>query len=177
MKTKELIAGAIIISAGLILLKSCRTIPKGVSAVQPFDGKKYQGKWYEVARLNYVFEKNLDHATAEYTIKKDGNIKVVNTGHNVKTGKDKKVTGVAKFVDSPDIGKLKVSFFGPFYAGYNVIAVDKDYQNALVAGKNLKYLWLLSRQKTMPENIKNDYLKKASDLGYNINDLIWVKQD
>lgn len=177
MKNKKWIAGAIIISAGLLILRSCRTIPKGFRAVQFFDVNKYLGKWYEVARLNYVVEKNLDHTTAEYSINKDGTIKVVNSGHNYKTGKDKKAEGVAKFVDRPDVGKLKVSFFGPFYAGYNVIAIDHNYQYALVAGKNLKYLWLLSRQKTMPDEVKNDYLKIATDLGYNIGDLYWVKQD
>ena len=178
MKKQKLVAGAIIITVGLLLvLKSCRTIPKGAKAVEPFDSKKYLGKWFEVARLNYVFEKNLDHTTAEYSMKKDGTIKVVNKGYNYKSGKDKKATGVAKFVEGPDVGKLKVSFFGPFYAGYNVIAIDKDYRYALVAGKNLKYLWLLSRTPTMPEDIKAEYLEKAAGLGYKVNDLNWVKQD
>lgn len=176
MKKQKWIAGALIISAGLLLLKSCRTIPKGAKAVQPFESKKYLGKWYEIARLNFMFEKNLDHTTAEYSMRKDGNIKVLNKGHNYKTGKEKEAKGKAKFVGSPDVAKLKVSFFGPFYAGYNVIAIDKDYQYALVAGKNLKYLWFLSRTPQMPESVKADYLKKAAALGYDVDDLNWVNQ-
>lgn len=178
MKTQKWVTGASVVTAGaLLILKSCRTIPKGAKAVTPFDSEKYLGKWYEVARLDYVFEKNLDHTTAEYSMRKDGNIKVVNKGHNYKTGKNKEATGVAKFLESPDIAKLKVSFFGPFYAGYNVIAIDNDYKYALVAGKNLKYLWLLSRTPTMPEEVKAKYLKKAAALGYKVDDLNWVKQD
>lgn len=177
MKKQKWIAGALIISSGLILLNSCRTIPKGAKAVQPFESKKYLGKWYEIARLNFMFEKNLDHTTAEYSMRKDGNIKVLNKGHNYKTGKNKQATGKAKFVDGPDVGKLKVSFFGPFYAGYNVIAIDKDYHYALVAGKNLKYLWMLSRTPEMPAEVKADYLKRAAALGYKVDELNWVKQD
>lgn len=72
---------------------------------------------------------------------------------------------------------LKVSFFGPFYSGYNVIAIDENYKYALVAGKSTKYLWILSRETTIPENIKKDYLRIAENIGYNIKDLIWVKHD
>jgi apolipoprotein D and lipocalin family protein len=72
---------------------------------------------------------------------------------------------------------LKVSFFGPFYSGYNVIAIDSDYKYALVAGASLKYLWILSREKTIPNNIKENYLQKAERIGYNISDLVWVKHE
>jgi len=85
--------------------------------------------------------------------------------------------GKAKFVDADTIGKLKVSFFGPFYAGYNVIAIDEAYKYALVAGKNHKYLWLLSREKTMPDNIKQEYLSIAKKTGYHVDDLVWVAQN
>lgn len=82
----------------------------------------------------------------------------------------------AKFVSAPDIAKLKVSFFGPFYSGYNVIAIDPDYQYALVCGKNRDYLWILSRQKNIPETIKEDYLQKAKELGFDVSRLLWVEQ-
>ena len=82
-----------------------------------------------------------------------------------------------KFAGDSNEGKLKVSFFGPFYSGYNIIALDSDYKYALVAGKSLKYLWLLSREKTMPQDVKEEYLKKAKDLGYNTSELIWVKHN
>ena len=72
---------------------------------------------------------------------------------------------------------LKVSFFGPFYAGYNVLAIDKDYKYALVTGESLDYLWILSREKSIPAEIKEDYLQKAKDIGYKTEDLIWVEHN
>lgn len=67
--------------------------------------------------------------------------------------------------------------FRPFYASYNVIALDDNYQYALIAGKNLDYLWILSRSKTIPEEIKSSYLKIAKEIGYDTSKLIWVKHD
>ena len=175
---KYLIIGGVIVGfAGMLILNSCKTIPKGVKAVQPFNADKYLGKWYEVARLNFRFEKNLNNVTAEYSLRKDGKIKVVNRGYNIKSEKWQEVIGKAKFVDEKDVAKLKVSFFGPFYAGYNVIDIDENYKYALVVGKNLKYLWLLSRETGMPESVKEAYLKKAKEIGYEVADLVWVEHD
>ena len=70
-----------------------------------------------------------------------------------------------------------MSFFGPFYSGYNVIALDKDYKHALVAGKSLKYLWILSRKKSIPDSIKSKYLQIAQDVGYDTSKLIWVEHN
>lgn len=156
---------------------SCATIPKGATAVKPFDKDKYLGKWYEIARLDFKFEKNLNNTTAEYSIRKDGKIKVDNNGYNVKTKKWKQAIGKAKFVDDENVAKLKVSFFGPFYSGYNVVAIDDEYKYALVFGKNTDYMWILSRETTIPENIKNEYLKIAKETGYNTEELIWVEHD
>lgn len=103
----------------------------------------------------------------------DGSIKVVNRGYNYKTNKIEQSVGKAKLAGKFDEGKLKVSFLGPFYAGYNIIAIDNLYRYALVAGRNLNYMWLLSRETSMPENIKQDYLKKAKALGYKTENLIW----
>ena len=103
------------------MLFSCSTIPEGVTAVQQFDKNKYLGKWYEIARLDFRFERNLNNTSAEYSINDDGSIKVFNKGYNTKTNKWKSATGKAKFVKDEKVGMLKVSFFGPFYSGYNVI--------------------------------------------------------
>jgi apolipoprotein D and lipocalin family protein len=164
----------VILFLGLI---SCSTIPKGVVAVSPFDKEKYLGKWYEIARLDFKFERNLNNTTAEYSINDNGTIKVDNRGYNVKTGKNQQAIGKAKFVSDDKIAMLKVSFFGPFYAGYNVIALDKDYKYALISGDSFKYLWILSRETTIPDNIKAEYLRIADGLGFNTSDLIWVEHD
>ncbi|MEJ7736832.1 MAG: lipocalin family protein [Chitinophagaceae bacterium] len=177
MKKRNIAGVAVLGVVAFAILQSCKTIPKGAVAVKPFNSKKYFGKWYEIARLDFRFEKNLKNTTADYSLNPDGSIKVVNRGYNYKSLEWKQSTGKAKFVGDKDEAKLKVSFFGPFYAGYNVIALDADYKYALIAGKNLNYLWLLSREKTMPENIKQDYLQKATALGYDTGKLVWVEQD
>ncbi len=177
MNRKKIVGISLAVIAAGMLLKSCKTIPKGAVAVKPFDVNRYLGKWYEVARFDYRFEKNLNNTTAEYSLKDDGNIKVVNRGYDFVKGEWKEAMGKAKFVGDKDEAKLKVSFFGPFYAGYNVIAIDQDYKYALVAGKNLNYLWILSREKTIPASIKESYLQKARQLGYNTDKLNWVKQE
>lgn len=174
-----LTGGTVVALTALLALNACKTIPKGAVAVTPFDVKKYSGKWYEIARLDFKYERNLNNTTATYSLNDNdnGNIKVINRGFNIKTKEQKEATGKAKFVDSPDEAKLKVSFFGPFYSGYNVIALDPEYKYALIAGESLKYLWLLSRETTMPENIKQDYLEKAKAIGYNTDDLVWVEHN
>lgn len=177
MKKRNLIGVALLGVVAIAVLQSCKTIPKGAVAIKPFDSKKYLGTWYEIARLDFRFERNLNNTTANYSFNPDGSIKVVNRGYNYKTSRWKQSTGKAKFAGDKTEAKLKVSFFGPFYAGYNVISLDADYKYALVAGKNLDYLWLLSREKTIPKNIQQDYLQKANALGYDTAALVWVKQD
>ena len=159
------------------MLFSCSTIPKGITAIRQFNKSNYLGKWYEIARLDFKFERNLNNTTAEYSINTNGTIKVFNKGYNTKTNKWESATGKAKFVTDENVAMLKVSFFGPFYSGYNVIAIDKDYQYALIAGKNLKYLWLLSRKTTLPEDVRKNYLELAESLGYKTNALVWVNHD
>lgn len=151
------------------------TIPYGATAVTSFDKAKYLGKWYEIARLDFKFERNLNNTTAEYSIRDDGKIKVDNNGFNTKKEKWVQANGKAKFVSDEKIAMLKVSFFGPFYSGYNVIAIDENYQYALVAGASLKFLWILSRETTIPEDIKVNYLKLAEEIGYNTADLLWIE--
>ena len=178
MKKEILALGSLaILTATMVVLNSCSSIPKGANAIKDFNKEKYLGKYYEIARLDFVFEKNLNNTTAEYSLNEDGSIKVVNRGFNFIKSKNVESVGKAKFVNDSNEGKLKVSFFGPFYSGYNILAIDSDYKYVLVVGENLKYMWLLSRDKTMPENIKENYLKMAKDLGYDTSALIWVKHD
>ena len=151
-------------------------IPEKAQAVNPFDLKRYLGKWHEIARFDYYFERNLDNVTATYSLRDDGKIKVDNKGYNFKENKWEQSIGKAVPAGDPAEARLKVSFFGPFYAGYNVIAIDKEYKYALVAGKNLEYLWLLSRETTMPAAVKNEYVAKAKAIGYDTGKLIWVDQ-
>lgn len=177
MKKRLFVTGGIFaLAATALLLKSKRTIPRGLTAVENFDKAKYLGKWFEIARLDHRFEKNQTYVTAQYDLNNDGSIKVTNSGFDTIKNKERSIVGKARFVKDEHTGMLEVSFFGPFYSGYNVIAIDKDYKYALVAGKNRAYLWLLSREGSIPKTIINKYLKIAEDAGYDTSKLIWTPQ-
>ncbi len=156
---------------------SCSSIPEGVEAVSPFDKEKYLGKWYEIARFDFKFERGLNNTTAEYSLNKDGSIKVVNRGYDYEEKEWREAVGKAKFVKDDEVAMLKVSFFGPFYSGYNVIALDQEYKYALISGKNLEYLWILSREKTIPETIKHQYLELANNIGFKTDNLLWIEHN
>lgn len=163
---------------GFLIFNSCSVgIPKGATAVKNFNSEKYLGKWYEIARFDYKFEKNMDNVTANYSLNSDGTIKVQNRGYDYVKKEWKESIGEARFVNDKSEARLKVSFFKPIWAGYNVIDIDDDYQNALVVGNSTKYIWILSRNKKIPNSIRERFLTKAQKLGYNTDDLIWVKQD
>ena len=178
MKKRYLWIGAgVLVAAGAVAyFAGGRTIAKGIKAVSNFQKDRYLGKWYEIARFDFRFEKNMSRVTAEYSANNDGTIRVKNSGYDNKKYQLKQSIGKAKFVGAEDVAMLKVSFFGPFYAGYNVIAIDPEYRYALVAGNNLDYLWLLSRDKTMPQQVKDNYLGIARSLGYQTEKLVWTNQ-
>lgn len=177
MKAKNKILIAVVSVGLVVLLNSCASIPKKAKAVENFDVNKYLGTWYEIARFDFRFEKDLDNVSAQYSLNEKGNINVLNSGYNEKKEEWKKAEGLAKFRGNEDLAELKVSFFGPFYSGYNVVALDNNYQHALVAGKNLDYLWILSRTKSIPQEVKTNYLNIAKEIGYDTSKLIWVEHD
>lgn len=177
MNFKKILLPASLGVFGLLIFNSCAVgIPKGATAVQNFEAEKYLGKWYEIARFDYRFERNMNNVTAEYSQNPDGSIKVDNRGFNYVKNEWKESIGEARFVNEPTEARLKVSFFKPIWAGYNVIDLV-DYQHALVAGNNLKYLWILSRGTSIPDDIKQRFLKKAQSLGYKTENLIWVEHN
>jgi apolipoprotein D and lipocalin family protein len=158
------------------LLAGCLGMPKSVTPVNGFDSSRYLGTWYEVARLDHSFERGLDRVTAEYSSKEGGGIRVVNRGYSVSQGSWKEAEGVAYFVENPDIGYLKVSFFGPFYGSYVVFELDRnDYSYAYVSGPDTSYLWLLSRTPRISEERRDHFIDQARARGFETDSLIWVK--
>lgn len=177
MKIKLIIAGAALAVVGFLGYKILRPIQPSKDVVQNFDVNKYDGKWYEIARLDFKWEEGLSKVTAEYTLNEDGSIKVDNKGFHAEDNEWRQSIGKAKFVKEENEGALKVSFFGPFYSGYNVVKIDDDYKYALVFGESLDNMWILSREKTIPEEIKVEYLDFAQKSGYQIDELVWTVQD
>jgi apolipoprotein D and lipocalin family protein len=162
-----------------LLIGGCNTaIPDGMQAVEDFELDRYLGRWYEVARLDHSFERGLSDVTAHYSLREDGSVKVVNRGYNSEDDEWEEATGRAKFIGEADVGSLKVSFFGPFYGGYHVVALDQDdYEWSMVVGPDREYLWILARSPTLPDDVLEPLLQKAQDNGFDTDELIWVSHD
>ncbi len=161
----------------LLCITGCTSLPEGVDTVKDFDLNRYLGKWYEIARLDHSFEKNLIKVTAEYSLRNDGGVKVLNRGYNSVKDKWEHAEGKAYFQGDSKTALLKVSFFGPFYGTYNVIELDKDgYQYALVCGPDRSYLWILSKSANPDKKIIDRLVKKAASLGFETDKLIYAER-
>lgn len=156
---------------------SCGTKLQGAYGVNNFDLSKYLGKWYEIARYDTWFEKDMDRTQAFYSLNEDGTVRVENSGYDFTKNKWKTSVGKAKFRGDKDVGDLKVSFFGPFYSDYTILALDSEYKYSLVVGNTTDYLWILSRTKTIPEDVKNQFLSMAREFGFDTAKLVWVNQN
>lgn len=152
-------------------------IPEGVLPVENFDLDRYLGKWYELARIEHSFEKGLQRTQAEYSLNADGSVHVTNRGFDPQRNLWKVSHGKAKPTIAPDIAALKVSFFGPFYGGYNVVALCKDYRWAMVVGSSLDYFWILSRTPSLPEGVEDKLMEQAASIGIDAQKVLWVHQD
>lgn len=159
------------------LLWSCTGIPDNVQVVSGFELPRYLGTWYEIARLDHSFERGLEQVTATYTPREGGGITVLNRGFDPGKGRWREATGKAFPVGEPGEGRLKVSFFGPFYGGYNIIALDQtDYRWAMVCGPNRSYLWILSRDPVLDAEIWERLVEQARGAGFATDQLIRVRQ-
>lgn len=160
------------------LLSSCTGVPDGIKPITGFELDRYLGTWYEVARLDHRFERGLSQVTASYSLREEGGVQVVNRGFNAEKGEWKEAEGKAFFIDEPEVGRLKVSFFGPFYGAYNIIELDKDdYQYSMITGPNRSYLWILSRNPELDPETLERLVAKASELGFATDELIFVEHD
>lgn len=159
-----------------VLLAGCVKKPDNITPVTPFDGAKYLGKWYEIARLDHSFERGLSEVTADYSMRDDGGIKVINRGYDAKKAEWKESEGKAYYVENPNVGYLKVSFFGPAYGSYIVFDLDPEYRYSMISGPDKSYLWILSRTPTLDEATKKRLVDKAKALGFDTAKLIDVEQ-
>jgi apolipoprotein D and lipocalin family protein len=166
-----------LVAALAVLVAGCTGMPEGIVTVDDFELERYLGTWYEIARLDHRFERGLSNVTANYSMKEDGGVRVLNRGRNA-DGEWEEAEGKAYFVDRPDTGRLKVSFFGPFYGGYNIVELDKvDYGYALVVGPSRDYLWILARQPDLDAATLQRLVAAARELNFPVDDLIYVEHD
>ena len=159
----------------VFLVSACTGVPEGVTTVRNLDLERYLGKWYEIARLDHGFERGLSHVTATYSKRNDDGIRVINRGYDSRKKEWKEAEGKAYPVAESTIGRLKVSFFGPFYVGYNILALDtENYRYSLVSGPNRSYLWILSRTPMMEHGVLERLVLLAQKLGFDTSQLIYV---
>ena len=160
------------------LLAACLGMPEGVRPVAGFELERYLGKWYEIARLDHSFERGLTRVTAEYSLREDGGVRVINRGFSAAKQEWNEAEGKAYFVEGEDQGYLKVSFFGPFYGSYVVFELDREtYQYAFIAGPDASYLWLLARTPVVSDEVLRRFTERAAELGFATDSLILVAQD
>ena len=159
----------------VLLFLNCNDKSAPTEPITGFDLEKYFGKWYEIARLDHRFERDMEQVTAEYSMRDDGKVKVVNRGF--KNDKWKKAVGKAKFAKDDKTGFLKVSFFGPFYGSYIIFELPDDYSYAFISGDNTNYLWFLSRTPTVSDKLLEKFITEAKEYGFNTDDLIFVEQE
>lgn len=168
---------SIILSIILYLgLSGCVSIPEMIEPVQGLELNRYLGKWYEIARLDHSFERGLDHVTAEYSLRNDGGVKVINRGYSATENAWKQAEGKAYFVRDSTEGYLKVSFFGPFYGAYIVFGLDQEnYHYAFITSHDKSYLWLLSRTPIASDELIDKFINTANALGFRTDQLIFVQ--
>lgn len=162
----------------LLCLGGCVGVPEGILPVREFELDRYLGKWYEIARLDHPFERGLQRVTAEYTLRGDGGVRVVNRGFSPAENAWKQVEGKAYFVRGRDEGFLKVSFFGPFYGAYVVFELDREgYQYAFVTSSSRSFLWLLARSPRVSGELKERFVARAKEAGFAVEKLIFVRHE
>lgn len=163
-----------LVLAVALLLVGCTGMPEGVTPVRGFQLERYLGTWYEIARLDHSFERGLVDVSATYKTRTDGGIDVLNKGYDPAKQAWREARGRAYFLGTPDTASLKVSFFGPFYGGYHVMALDPDYRWAMVAGPSHKYFWILARTPSLPDEVLNNLMQTARQAGFDLDGLIRV---
>ena len=164
-----------IVIVWILFIMGCVGMPENVKPVDHFKLEKYLGKWYEIARLDHSFERGLTRITAEYSLRDDDGVRVLNRGYSAKENSWKEAEGKAYFVKGSDQGYLKVSFFGPFYGSYIVFELDhENYQYSLVCGPDKSYLWILAREPKIRGDIKDRLIAKAAASGFDTSKLIFV---
>lgn len=166
-----------LVVVALLVLSACAGIPEGIEPVENFELEPYLGTWYEIARLDHSFQRGMSNVTANYSLREDGGVVVLNRGFRNEKGEWDEAEGKAYFVGDPGIGRLKVSFFGPFYGAYNVFELGDNYEYAMVAGPDHSYLWILAREPRLPQAILDELLSKAEAAGYDTSKLILVEHD
>jgi len=149
-----------------------------LAVVEEVDLSRYVGKWYEIARYpNFFQQQCFGGTTAEYTLREDGSIRVINVcREGTLDGRESRIEGFATIADPSTPAKLTVTFFPPFGAPYWIIELDPEYQWAVVGEPSRSTLWILSRTASLPDGVYQDILSRLPEKGYDPARLILTPQ-
>ena len=152
-------------------------IPGNINTVSSFNIWKFLGKWYEIARMEQFYEKNLSNTSIECLINENGTILIYNSGYNNISKKWVKAVGKVRLKSIQTEASFEICYYNIFNSRYSIIGIDEDYQYALIMGSDIKKAWIISRSISLPENIKSDFLELANSFGIDISSFIWVVHD
>lgn len=148
-----------------------------LETVDSVDVERYLGKWFEIARYPVSFEEGCVGVTAEYALRDDGRIRVLNTCiEGTLDGPVRTIEGTGRVIEEETNAKLAVSFFGPFEGPYWILMLDEDYQWAVVGEPSRSTLWILSRTPQLDEDTLDMISAALPDLGYDPERLIMTPQ-
>lgn len=144
----------------------------------PFvDVQRYMGLWHEIASNPVFFNKDLVNVTAEYTLRDDGKVTVLNKGHrNTPDGPEESIEGVARVKDKATNSKLGVRFpsvpFSFLFEGeYWIVELAEDYSHAVVTDSKQFTLFILSREPAISREKYDGILANLKDIGVNTSKL------
>uniref|UniRef100_UPI00404834FE lipocalin family protein n=1 Tax=Aliarcobacter sp. TaxID=2321116 RepID=UPI00404834FE len=160
----------------VLLFTACSSKNPPLQTVEKIDLNKYLGTWYEIARYEHFFEKDCKNVSANYSMMDEETIKVINRCTKIQTNEKKEAMGRAYAIDESN-SKLKVSFFRPFYGDYWILILDENYEYVVVGTPSREYLWILARQNTISDEVKNSILQKLPNLGFDTSKFIWTIQE
>lgn len=145
----------------------CAAFYPPLEVVDYVEPQRYVGKWYEIARYPVWFERGCVGVTADYELREDGRIDVLNTCREGELdGPVRTADAVARIVDEETNAKLKVTFFWPFAGDYWIIGVDEEYEWAVVGEPSRQTLWILAREPQLQEEVLNGILAMLPEKGY-----------
>lgn len=170
------ISALLIVAFTTLFFASCTTKQSDLKTVQNVDLQRYLGDWYEIARFEHSFQKDCKNVKANYSLREDKKIQVINSCTKIATNEYSEAKAVAYSVDETN-SKLKVSFFRPFYGDYWILDLDKDYKYVIVGSSTKDYLWILSREKVMNKELLDKLVAKIVAMGFDKSKLIYTIQD
>lgn len=160
----------------LLLISGCTNYPKNIKPVVDFKKERFEGRWYEVARLANSLEQDFVDVTADYKLNDDGDFDVVFSNRHARTGEETQIDSVVGYKKKSHVGHFKATIFWPFYISFILYEVDPSYKYAFLCSASGNEFWLLARTPTVPDDVMKKFKESVSKRGYPLDHLLMVEQ-